>query len=372
VDSTFDKTSGDNPEQMSVLKSRSLPKMRQAPDGFEQRLLARARRAGLAQGDRLLVGFSGGRDSLALAAALRRVQAVLGIEPTLVHVDHRLRATSGDDARRVSALATALGLAVRVRAVPEVPTEVHPGVGIEEAARRERYRILCAEASALGVRAVATAHQRSDQAETVLLHLLRGGGVHGAAAMSEWSRLRATAAAKDISPDDGTWLWRPFLDESRAEIDAYLGKWGLSPIDDPSNADLTLRRNALRLEVLPLLEARFAGATAALARYASLAAEDDRLLEELAEVARADCVDPGGLLDAARLNGLPLALRRRVIRQWLGQMTGSTSFTAERTEAMLELAQRKTGGRVEIGEGWTVHRQRGMLRVERLSPGRDR
>ncbi len=177
---------------------------RQTPDGFEQRLLARARAAGFTSDDRIVVGFSGGRDSLALAAALRWVQASLGVEPVLVHVDHRLRASSGEEATRAASLAESLNLEFQVVAVSTSPTDVHPGVGVEEAARRERYRSLFAVAERCGARAVATAHHRGDQAETVLLHLLRGGGVHGAAGMAERSPSPVPAAdlPRDISPEN--------------------------------------------------------------------------------------------------------------------------------------------------------------------------
>ena len=307
------------------------------------------------------MGFSGGRDSLALASALRRIEAVLGVGLTLVHVDHRLRASSEEEAKRASELAGSLGLEVRVCALAEPPGETHPGVGIEEAARRERYRVLFAEADVRGARAVATAHHQGDQAETVLLHLLRGGGVHGAAGMAAWS----PPPIHDISQELQIALWRPLLHESRAEIDAYVARLRLTPIDDPSNADVWLRRNALRHEILPALEARFPGAGAALARYADLAAEDDQVLEALATSALGETVDPGGRLIADRLNGQPLALRRRIVRRWLWQSTGAGAFSAERTDAVIELARSAGGRRIEIGEGWTVRRQRGMLQTER-------
>src|SRR5215211_2108302 len=119
---------------------------RQTPDGFEQRLLARARDAGFTYRDQIVVGFSGGRDSLALAGALRWVEASLGVEPVLVHVDHRLRESSAEEATRAASLAESLNLECQVVAVSTSPTDVHAGVGMEEAARRVRYRTLFAVA----------------------------------------------------------------------------------------------------------------------------------------------------------------------------------------------------------------------------------
>ena len=316
------------------------------------------------------MGFSGGRDSLTLAAGLRWVQVSLGVEPVLVHVDHRLRASSAEEAMGAASLADSLNLALEIVAVSTMPTDVHPGVGVEEAARRERYRSLFAVAERCGARAVATAHHRGDQAETVLLHLLRGGGVHGAAGMAERSPspVPGAAAAHDISLEHletEPWLWRPLLHEPRQVIEAYVAKLGLVPIEDPSNDDPSLRRNALRQEVLPLLETHFPGAEAALARYATLAAEDDRALEAIALRLLGEGVDPGGRLAVAPLRTQTAASQRRVIRRWLAQATSASMLSAERTDAVLLLAQSGRGGTaLEIGEGWTVRLERGMLHAE--------
>jgi tRNA(Ile)-lysidine synthase len=217
---------------------------------------------------------------------------------------------------------------------------------------------------------VVTAHHQGDQAETVLLHLLRGGGVHGAVGMAERAPVPFRGAPHDISQEPGEpWLWRPLLREPRESIDVYVGELGLTPIEDPSNADQSLRRNALRHEVLPLLEKRFPGAKSALARYAMLAAEEDRMLADLSEEALSAAFDEEGQLVASRLREQPLALRRRMVRQWLSRVTGSTVFSADRTDAVLDLAREGAGGTVEIGEGWTVRRERGILRVAKLATG---
>ena len=323
------------------------------------------------RGERIVVGFSGGRDSLALAAALGWVQRRLGIEPLLIHVDHGLRATSAEEANRVVALAAALGRELRVERVSIPIAERRSGIGIEEAARRARYHILFEFAAKRGARAVATAHHQRDQAETVLLHLLRGGGIHGAAAMRE--RSPAPLAPKDISPKHELWLWRPLLAETRGTIEDYVARLGFAPIEDPSNDDLGPRRNVLRHEIMPRLEERFPGAFAALSRYADLAAEDDRVLGQLAADLLSGAVDSSGRLQSACLREQPLALRRRMVRQWLRATTGSDAFSANRTDAIVELAEARRGtGTIEIGEGWTVRLARGKLHPERLETDQDR
>jgi tRNA(Ile)-lysidine synthase len=339
------------------------------PTGFEQRLLARARRLKLGAGDRVVVGFSGGPDSLALANALRWVERRTGCTPILVHVDHRLRPSSGEESRHAAELARVLGLSCRVETVAAPPQEEHPGLGIEEAARRARYGILFSVAREISATAVATAHNREDQAESVLLHLLRGSGVDGAAAMDEIGEVpRWPGAENNISQETSVVLWRPLLRESRQDILRYLAFAALEPIHDPSNDDRSLRRNALRHDIVPLLEARFPGAAAALARYAELAAAEDKLLDDLAGATLARCVHQGGVLEASCVTEHPLALRRRVLRRWLSAVPAAPSPTMDRTDAILDLARNGEGGRaVEIGEGWTVRLVGGMLRVERTA-----
>jgi tRNA(Ile)-lysidine synthetase-like protein len=344
-------------------------RLTRTPGGFEQRLLERTRAAGLRPGDRVVVAFSGGRDSLALAAALRWAGRRLSVELRLVHVDHGLRDASASEAARAVALARALGLSCRVVRLEQHPAAVHLGVGLEEAARRERYRALCDAASAVGVSAVATAHHEQDQAETVLLHLLRGAGVHGAAAMAERSAYPSpvSGSPNDISQQSSfPWLWRPLLHESRTAIDEYVDTLGLEPIEDPSNLDLSLRRNRLRRQLLPRVEECVPGATAALARFAELAAEDDLLLDNLADVALPDVVASDGALHAAALLRQPLALQRRIVRRWLEATLPPVTLSMERTEAVLGLARSRGGnGGIEIGGRWTIRRQRGMLRATR-------
>lgn len=325
-------------------------------------MLARARAAGLQRGDLLIVAFSGGRDSLALAVALRHVRATLDVDPHLVHVDHRLRPTSGADATRAGALAESLEMPFAIVTVPLSPRQIFPGVGVEEAARRARYALLGQAAHEHGAAAVVTAHHQEDQAETVLLHLLRGGGVHGAAGMAEWGPLPTQDVPSQVSD---VLLWRPFLQERRDDLAALVQCANLTPIEDPSNADTTLRRNLLRLRILPVLQEGYPGAAAALARYASLAAEDDQALDTLAGAALPDTLDDEGNFTGAVLRCRPLALQRRIVRKWLLQYSGSAAFSADRTEAVRRLALAGRGGAVvELGEGWLARRVGGVVRLE--------
>lgn len=377
--------------------------------GLEQRLLSRARASGCPAGTTVIVGFSGGADSLALAAALGAVGPRLGLTPLLAHVDHGLRDGSRNEQEAARRLAGGLGLPfVGLRADGDVGAR-HPGVGLEEAARRERYRLLAAASRAAGTAAVADvaskvagdaatvaaehaseaasdeasgvargivalAHHASDQAETVLLHLLRGAGPSGAIGMAERSE-RAVPWWADgpAEPAVPIVVWRPFLGEARRVVRAYAAALALAPVEDPSNRDTTLRRNALRHEGLPMLERISPGATEALARYGRLVNEEDEALETLAARARVRGAAPAGGLRLAALSAEPTAIRRRVVRRWLWEQTGMRGATADRTEAVLGLIGPGDGGRrVEVGEGWTVRDRGGVLRVGRSTDGEGR
>ncbi len=331
--------------------------------GFEQRLLARARRLGLPPGSVVAVGFSGGGDSLALAAALGRVAEQSAMRPVLLHVDHRLRESSGEEQARAGALARALSLPFWALRAGDDPRRRHPGVGVEEAARRERYRLLAGAATELGAAMVALAHHETDHEETVLLRLLRGAGVAGAAGMGERAELPVPWWS-DRRPPVQLQLWRPLLGESRRAVRAYAATLGLDPVEDPSNEDLGPRRNALRVEALPLLERIVPGATAGLARYGALAAADDETLEAIAAVAAARAIAPDGGLVAAAVAGEARGVRRRMVRRWL-RAAGRSSATADRVDAILRLVETGRGGSVvEVGQGLAVVVRGGVLRIE--------
>lgn len=341
--------------------------------GFEQRVLARLKRLGLPSGACVTVGFSGGADSLALAAVLARLAPVADVRVLPVCVDHGLRPESAGDAAACRQLAAELKLPiVSVRLSPDDLAR-HSGVGVEEAARRERYVALCREAEAAGSTLVAVAHHREDQAETVLLHLLRGGGLHGARGMAELSSMTVpwwdpTSDRESRTID----VWRPFLDESRAAVRAYAGLTGLPPIADSSNDDPRFRRNRIRQEVLPLLRDVSPGADAALARYARIASAEDALLDDQARRALSRVRRFGPTLDARALSDEQPAVRRRVVLAWLHGFGVGDELSFDRIDAVLDAAARGRGGcKIEIGAGWAVVVTDGALAVRGPSDERE-
>jgi tRNA(Ile)-lysidine synthase len=299
-------------------------------DPFEAAVLATVRERDLFGDEaRVLVALSGGADSVALLAALAALRGAGALAHlSACHVDHQLRPGSAADGVACAALCAELEVSLA-----RAPVTVPGGENVQQAARRERYRALRAAAALAGASRIATGHTRGDQAETVLLRLLRGAGARGLAG---------------IPPRRGT-LVRPLIDSTRPEIVAYLGRRGLSWREDPSNATPRYARNRVRAEVLPLLEALAPGAEARLARAADLLRDDDRALERAA--AR---LAPRGATsaDALRLARAPPAVGRRAIRRlWRATSGSRRGLEAVHVSAVLRLVRLGRAGPVALPGG---------------------
>jgi tRNA(Ile)-lysidine synthase len=310
---------------------------------FERAVVAtcRARELPLREGA-VLVALSGGPDSTALAASLAALRDVGACGPVLAcHVDHQLRAGSAADADACDALCRSL-------AIPLHRVRVEVGGGnVQAAARRARYAALRTVAAETGARFIATGHTRTDQAETVILRLLRGAGARGLAG---------------IPPRRGM-LLRPLIDRSRLEILEYLRDRGLSWCEDPSNATPRFDRNRVRREVLPILEDLRPGAEAALARAADLLRDDERALEGLA---RLHLPRGTGRVSRAELEDVPRAIRTRMVRRLWRDATGSRrSLGAGHVADVLRLLERPGPGRVSLPGGRVAEVRRGILRIAR-------
>jgi tRNA(Ile)-lysidine synthase len=275
-----------------------------------------------AAGTPVTCAVSGGADSLALLV----LAAEAGCTVTAVHVDHGLRAGSATEADIVAAAAARFGAGFRRERVV-----VGAGPNVEARARAARYAVLPDD--------VLTGHTADDQAETVLLNLLRGAGLDGTAGMRV--------------------AQRPLLGLRRTETRALCASLGLDPIDDPMNADPTLRRTRVRHELLPLL-ADVAGRDIVplLARHAEVTRVDTDLLHELAAA-----LDP---TDARTLAAAPLALARRAVREWLRPLGGVERHPPDlaTVDRVLDVAR---GGALatEVGGGYRVTRSGQRLRLER-------
>ncbi len=248
---------------------------------------------------RLCVGYSGGLDSTVLLHALHR-QCRLPLRA--IHVHHGLQAHADDWASHCRTSAEALGIPVEIVHVDATPRHGEGPEAAARQARRQAWQTRLAEDEWLTL-----AHHQDDQAETFLLHALRGSGPQGLAAMPI------------LRPFAHTWLWRPLLRLPRAALQAYARAHRLDWVDDPSNADNALDRNYLRNEILPRLARRWPHAGAALANAARLCEEADALLsaeedEVLASLHHRD--DPSSL-DIPALMQHPAARRARLLRRWI-------------------------------------------------------
>jgi tRNA(Ile)-lysidine synthase len=253
----------------------------------------------------VVVGCSGGADSLALLALL----TAAGHEVHAVHVDHGLRPDRAHDAAVVAAAAARFGASCEV-----VPIEIGPGGNLEGRARELRHAALESVRIRRGAAVVALGHTRDDQAETVLLNLLRGSATSGLAGI----------------PLRRDHVVHPLLGFRRAETREICARLGLAPVHDTMNDDVRHRRVWLRREIMPALErdAR-RDLVDVLARQAALLRDDDEYLDARA---RELLDDP---FDAAKLNDAPLPLARRAVRQWLGAPPPASG----QVEAVLDVAR---------------------------------
>lgn len=252
-------------------------------------------------GTDLLVGFSGGLDSTVLLHALATRANALDCRVRAIHVDHGLHPDSGDWADHCAEVCASLGIELQVE---RSRVALGQGRGLEAAAREARHAAFLRNLRR--DECLVLAHHRGDQAETVLLRLLRASASGGLGAMRPASTLDAHA------------VLRPLLDVERAELLACAQAAGLSWLEDPSNAELSLDRNYLRHRVMPVLRQRWPQADAALSRTAALLAEDAELLAEVSAGHLSRVRHSGsGALDVDALLELPPAWRSRVLRRWV-------------------------------------------------------
>ncbi len=310
-------------------------------------------------GRRVLVAVSGGVDSTVLLHALRACAARLDLEVVAGHVNHGLRGAASDaDERFVAELAAKLDLPCVVERVdPEAlrrdrPSRARPT--LQEAARRARYDALSRLAERAGCERIATAHTLNDQAETVLLRLLRGTGPDGLGGIPERSA-------------DGR-IVRPLLGVSRAQILAYASARGLTWREDASNADPRFARARLRQGWLPGLAAEFnPQLLRAIGNLAEAQRRDAECIDAWVaqEAARRLRPDQGGVwIDVEGWDRLPEALARRLARRALGEVGASRDVSRVHLRRMLEfLRHGRRGARVEFPGGIELRHEANGVRL---------
>ncbi len=304
--------------------------------GAFERRIARALASALPPEARVVVACSGGPDSS--AALVATVRALGASRVTAACFDHRLRPPAEVARERtvVDAVAGRLGVSVRHGRPPRRPSDAS-----EAAAREARYRWLARVCRDAGAVAVVTGHTRDDQAETVLLRIVRGAGAAGIAGMEPVAPWPVALPRGVRAPA----LLRPLLDEPRTEVEAYLRALDIEAAEDPSNASFAYARNVVRHRVLPVLRELNPQADAAIVAFASKQREDDAALLEQADAWLAThppVREPGAIgLDRLALRRLPAAVAARVLRS-VGASAGVTLEGAH-VEAILKLAGRSSG-----------------------------
>ena len=302
-------------------------------------------------GGRVVVGVSGGGDSLALLLVLAVLREALAVELTAVYVDHGLRPEEAAvEADLVAAVAAGLKVVFRSGTLPVRAHAREQGLSVEAAGRELRYGFLQQVAGEVGGAVVAVAHHADDQAEELLLRLIRGTGRAGLSGM----------AARN---DQG--VIRPFLNFPKARLTDYLQERHIAWREDSSNTDPRFLRNRVRLELLPLLERSFNPAIrAGLLRTGRILAAEDELLDELAgrlfrEVVVAPRSGEELTVDVARLAAAHPALQRRALELVLLELPAPVRF--QYIEDLRELAG-GSSGELHLPEGLRVVKAGGQLR----------
>lgn len=313
--------------------------------------------AQLTPGRRVTVALSGGVDSVVLLHLLQRLQTGRRFSLSAIHVNHQISPHASEWAGFCAALCAGLAVPLTLETV-RVPRRSK--TGLEAAARALRYRAF----AGLDTDCLLLAHHLDDQAETVLLNMLRGAGVRGAAAMPE-VRHQASGVRRQGS---GVPIVRPLLDVPRTVLVAYAQKHGLVWIEDESNADTAFARNFLRHAVLPLIAQRFPAYRQTLARAAQHFAEADSLLDALAEIDLARAVRDGKL-NLAQLQIYSSARARNVLRAFL-EAQGLSALDSERLREWLrQLLEARGDSRVVLGvAGLVLRRYRGEAWIEPDAP----
>lgn len=307
---------------------------------------------------------SGGIDSTALL--LLAVRALRGkrVSPFVVlHVDHRTRPETRDEQRFVACLARQLGVPF---AGIQVPTSEPPSGGDSPEAilRERRYAALATAVDRLGLSGVATAHTLDDQVETVLMRLLTGSGSLAATGMEPATFLDAGRRRVRVL--------RPLLGVRRADLEQVLAAAGVEPRFDPSNADPTFRRNALRHEIMPKLREIDPGFDRALLRSVELASRDARFCDEVAEETYPDVVDEltGSVsIDRNFLKSAHPAIANRILRRAIGLLIRDDlrELSFERVESVRAAASGRTGAVIELPGNLIARIERGAVIVSSRS-----
>lgn len=347
------------------------------------------RAAGFPPGGLLLVAVSGGQDSSCLLHALSRVAPELGARIAAAHVNHGLRGpAAAADEEAARALATTLGVPFSSATVGVESYARAHRLGLEEAARYARYQVLLEEATRQGAWALATGHTTDDLAETLLINMIRGTGLPGLASIRPVQHFDPSTLGPPI-PEYRQWagalpprvqrggqrVVRPLLGVTREQTALYCRAADIVPRIDASNLDPRFLRNRIRHHLLPLLRTYNPSIVAALARIARIAADEDAELEALVDQAWGDVVQQqNGQLSMVwePWSRCSPAIQRRLLRRARSVLAGHPGGAFEPLEAARQLlAERRSGRRLDLGDGVQLVTARDGFRLRRRHSSRE-
>jgi tRNA(Ile)-lysidine synthase len=313
----------------------------------------------------VIVGVSGGADSVSLLHILSKFRKRLGVKLHVAHLNHLLRrAESEADAKFVSNLADSLGIPFTIDKRDVAIYKIERNCSIEEAARELRYAFLGRVAKEAGANRIAIGHTRDDNVETILMHILRGTGINGLCGLAPCSPMAYARQEMSLSTEipsvakeqrNNLPVIRPLLDITREETAIYCQEHQLAPHIDSSNLSLFPFRNRVRLQLLPLLRQYNPSLDQALLRLADIAKEDISFIEQHASELWDEVVREGNntvYLDKKQLANLPIALQRQLFRAAMTKLVGDVrDIEASHIEAARSLLNKPASKRISLPRG---------------------
>lgn len=287
----------------------------------------------ISKGSGVLVGVSGGADSVALLCVLQEIKQELGFELFAAHLNHGIRGAEAEgDRAYVGELCERLGVPLYEEALDIPAVAAEQGQTLEQAAREQRYAFFERALKKFGAERIAVAHHMEDQAESIMLHLIRGSGLKGLTGM-EYMRGN---------------IIRPFLDVHRRDIEKYLEEKGVSYCTDSTNLDRDASRNRLRLDVMPYIAEHINPAvTDALCSMAELLKADEKYLDDMAQKALDKAALRGGY-DRVELMLQPRPILSRALRIALNREGVYADIERKHIEMLISLLGAATGSWMDI------------------------
>lgn len=309
-------------------------------------------------GMRVVVGVSGGADSVALLSVLRELAPSFSMELHVAHLNHLLRDEAGDDAAFVQRLARSLGVPVTLGYARVSNLARKNKLSIEEAGRWARYRFLRYAAQRVGASRIAVGHHSGDQVETVIFNFLRGAGPAGIAGIPVCNR----------------GVVRPLLGVTREEIENYCSSRGLTWCTDVTNLTTDYQRNRIRVELLPYLRQFFnPQVDRAVTQMAEIISEEDKIMAHLAAfLLKEITVEEQGELRVSldEFLSLPLALQRRLLRKVIRRQGGRLRDFGYQNynDCLSYLEVSRSGGELHLPHGWRLIKGSGYFTLKKFRP----